>query len=84
MKAFLAAYEGSTAFVVANPKEAGALIENMKIMNQAMATPAIPNCNLTYKSSQDAKKEINSYYEMLFNFSPAAVGGSLPGDDFYL
>jgi len=84
LKAFLKAYEGSTTFVVSNPEEAGTLIENMGIMNQSMATPAIPNCNLTYVDAKDAKSEINSYYEMLFNFAPSSVGGSLPGDDFYL
>jgi NitT/TauT family transport system substrate-binding protein len=84
LKEFLAAYKDSVAFVVANPKDAGQLIENLGIMKASMATPAIPNCNLTYVSAQDAMKEINEYYQMLFNFNPASVGGTLLPAEFYL
>ena len=84
LKEFLAAYNDSVAFVVANPKDAGKLIEDLGIMKAAMATPAIPNCNLTYVSAQDAKHEINEYYQMLFNFNPASVGGTLLPAEFYL
>ncbi|MBK5201688.1 MAG: ABC transporter substrate-binding protein [Spirochaetaceae bacterium] len=81
---FLQAYKDSVAFVVANPEEAGKLIEQINIMPSAMATPAIPFCNLTYKSAQEAKSEVNEYFKMLFNFDPQSIGGKMPTDDFYL
>lgn len=81
---FLSAYKDSVAYVVSNPTEAGQLIEGIGIMNAAMATPAIPNCNLTYVSAHDAMDEINGYYQMLFNFNPASIGGSLVPAEFYL
>lgn len=81
---FLKAYKDSVAFVVSNPTEAGKMIEDLGIMSSAMAAPAIPNCNLTFVYSQDAKDEINSYYQMLFNFDAASIGGSLMPDAFYL
>ncbi len=81
---FLDSYKESVAFVVASPVEAGKLIEQINIMPAAMATPAIPFCNLTFKSAQDAKSEVNEYFKMLFEFSSDSIGGKLPLDDFYL
>lgn len=84
LKEFLLAYKESIAFVVSNPTEAGQLIEGIGIMKAAMATPAIPNCNLTYVSSQESKNEISNYFKMLYNFNPASIGGSLVPAEFYL
>lgn len=84
LEKFLAAYEDSVAFVVSNPEEAGQLIQQIKIMPAAMATPAIPFCNLTFKSSQDAKSEVTEYFKMLFDFNPQSIGGKMPLDDLFL
>lgn len=84
LKQVLNAFKDSIAFVNSNPEQAGTLIEGIGIMKAAMATPAIPNCNLTYVSSQDAKEEILGYYNVLFNFNPASIGGKLPTDALFL
>lgn len=80
----LDAYESSVAWVNANPEEAGAAIEKAGIMQAAMATPAIPYCNLVYVPAQEAKGEVNTFFSSLFAFSPASIGGKLPGNDLYL
>lgn len=80
----LQAYESSVAWVNANPQDAGEAIEKAGIMQAAMATPAIPYCNLVYVPAQEAKGEINKFFASLFAFSPASIGGKLPGNDLYL
>ncbi|MGD1823088.1 MAG: ABC transporter substrate-binding protein [Pleomorphochaeta sp.] len=84
LKAILKAYENSVEFVLANPSDAGETIEEIGIMPAAMAAPAIPNCNLVYESIEEAKDEVVTYYNLLFNFNPKSVGGSLPDEGFYL
>ena len=80
----LDAYASSVEWVNANVEEAGAVIEKIGIMNAALATPAIPFCNLVFVPAQKAKGEVQSFYESLFAFSPASIGGKLPAEDLYL
>ncbi len=84
MATVLSAYEKSVAWVNANPQEAGKAIEEIGIMAAAMATPAIPSCNLVFVPSSEAKDAVQAYYSFLHSFSPAAIGGSVPGDELYL
>ncbi|WP_320127956.1 ABC transporter substrate-binding protein [uncultured Sphaerochaeta sp.] len=83
-QSILDAYKASVAWVNANPAEAGQAIEKIGIMKAALATPAIPYCNLVYVSSQEAKPQVQAYFKSLYSFSPASIGGSMPSDDLYL
>jgi NitT/TauT family transport system substrate-binding protein len=38
---------------------------------------------LTLLTGADAKQAVSGYLQVLYEANPAAVGGSLPGDDFY-
>lgn len=80
----LSAYKKSVAWVNANPVDAGKAIEAAGILSAALATPAIPSCNLVYVASQEAKTEVLSYYTFLHSLSPAAIGGKVPGSDLFL
>jgi NitT/TauT family transport system substrate-binding protein len=80
----LEAYKASVSWVNANPAEAGSAIEKIGIMSAALATPAIPFCNLVYVPSQKAKAQVQAFYESLYAFSPASIGGSMPSDSLYL
>lgn len=80
----LKAYEESVAWVNADPKAAGLAIEAAGIMASAMATPAIPSCNLVFVPSQEAKNEVQAYFIFLHGFSPASIGGTIPSEDLYL
>lgn len=84
LAAVLKAYEDSVAWVNANPKAAGEAIEAAGIMAGAMATPAIPFCNLVFVPSQEAKEEVQAYFSFLYSFSPASIGGTIPSEDLYL
>lgn len=84
VEAFYRAYEASIAWVNANPEDAGALIEKREIMPAAVAAPAIPGCNLRFRSAQDARGEVEAYLQVLLDYNAPSVGGKVPGTEFYL
>lgn len=82
--AFMEEYKASVDFVNSNPKDAGVLIEKFGILPKAaIATKAIPNCNITLIDAQEAKEDVQKFLEILHGFNPKAVGGKLPEDSFY-
>jgi len=81
---FLKQYEASVNYVNENPADAAKLIAEAGIVQSAeLAEKAIPYCNIVYKSAQDAKNEISGFLQVLYDFAPASVGGTLPDDGFY-
>lgn len=81
---FLAEYARSVDFVNSNTKDAAELIASFKIVGEAaLAEKAIPNCNIVCISGQDMLEKNDAYLRLLFEYNPAAVGGSVPGEDFY-
>lgn len=80
----LADYEASVAFTDGNPQEAGELIAAAGIVPSAqVAAAAIPRCNLVIITGEEMRTLLGGYLEVLAAADPAAVGGSVPGDDFY-
>ena len=49
----------------------------------AIAKKALPNCNIVCLTVDELKADASAYLQVLFDADPAAVGGALPGDDFY-
>ena len=41
------------------------------------------NCNIVCLTGDELKADASAYLQVLFDADPAAVGGALPGDDFY-
>lgn len=83
LDSLLAAYEQSVNFVNENPAEAAAIIEENGIIKAAVAEKAIPKCNIVFISGNDMRTKLEGYLDVLFSMNPKAVGGALPGDDFY-
>ena len=79
----LEAYEQSVKFVNENPAEAAAIIEQNGIAKAAVAEQAIPKCNIVFISGNEMRTKVEGFLEILFDMNPKAVGGALPGDDFY-
>lgn len=44
---------------------------------------ALPKCNIVYRNGEEMKKDISAYLQVLYDASPASVGGKLPDDGFY-
>lgn len=80
---FMTAYEQSTVFVNENPEEAGVWIEELGIAKAAVAAKAIPACNIVCITGEEMKNDVSGYLNALYEQNPAAVGGTLPDEDFY-
>lgn len=81
---FLADYEASTQFTNENAAEAAVLIADAGIVPAAaIAEAAIPSSYITFIAGDEMKSAFSGYLQVLFDADPAAVGGSMPGDDFY-
>ena len=80
----LADYADSIAFTNDNPQEAGELIAAAGIVPAApIAAAAIPRCNIVFIDGDELRTTLTGYLEVLAAADPAAVGGSVPGDDFF-
>jgi NitT/TauT family transport system substrate-binding protein len=78
------AIEDSIEWVVANPEEAGSMIEEAGIMKAAIAVPAIPRLNLVFKTANEGFDSMDMYLKVLYGFDSSSIGGSVPDESFYL
>lgn len=76
-------YEKALKWTKENPQETGKLVEKYLKLNGKLIEKAMPNLGLDFKTAQDAKKDSNKYYKVLFDFMPKSVGGKLPNEEFY-
>lgn len=81
---FLTAHQESIQAVLADPETAAQRIAEYGMIEKAtVALEALPHCGLTYASGEEMKAALTSYLEALYSVSESAVGGELPGEDFY-
>lgn len=84
VRQLLAEYGQSIAWVNENTAEAAQLVANYGIVpDAAIAEQALPACNITWITGNELRETLGGYLAVLYAQDPAAVGGSLPGDDFY-
>ena len=61
-----------------------ALCEEVGVVAKAaIAKKALPKCNIVYRIGDEMKADVNAYLQVLYDASPAAVGGKLPDANFY-
>ena len=81
---FLADYAASAAFLNENVEQGANLVVAREIVaKQPIAVKAIPACNIVSITGAEMQAKISGYLQVLFDQNPQAVGGALPGDDFY-
>lgn len=81
---FLKDYHASIEWVNSNTADAAELVANYGIVAKApLAQKALPACNITYVDGAEMKTKLSGYLQVLFDQNPKAVGGAMPGDDFY-
>lgn len=84
IKTFMKKYEESVNNLNKDPKAGAENVVAAGIMTDpVIAEKAIPNCNIVYISPSDAKADLEEYYNILAGFEPKAIGGKIPGEDFY-
>ena len=80
---FMADYAESVKFVQENVAQAAELIGRFDIFEAGPAQKALPFCNIVFIDGADMKARLGGYLAALMAQDPAAVGGTLPGEDFY-
>ncbi len=84
MQTFLEEYAASVSFVNGDPAAAGEMVVAAGIMPQAaLATKAIPNCNIVCIQGDEMKAMASSTLQVLYDANPKSVGGAMPDDGFY-
>ncbi len=58
-------------------------VEQQIVAKEPIAQKAILNCNITCITGQEMRQALEGYLTVLYEQSPEAVGGKLPGEDFY-
>ena len=82
--AFLEEHQASTEFTLSDPAAASELIAAQGIIEKApVAQKALPYCNIVCITGDEMKAALSGYLQVLADQDPQAVGGKLPGDDFY-
>lgn len=80
---FLTRYLASVDYVNNNVDEGAALVGKYDIVPEAVAKKAIPECHIVCITGNEMKTMLGGYLGVLADNEPKAVGGKLPGDDFY-
>ena len=84
VQAFLTDYEKSVNAANTDLDGTAALCEEVGVVAKAaIAKKALPQCNIVFRRGEEMKKDISAYLQVLYDASPAAVGGKLPDDGFY-
>ena len=73
----------SVRYVQDNVADAAALLGQFDILEAGPAQNALPYCNIVFIDGEDMKTRLSGYLAALLEQDPAAVGGAVPGEDFY-
>lgn len=80
---FMTRYQESVDYVNSNTEDAAELVGKYDIVTAEVAKTALPECNIVFMEGEEMKEKLSGYLEVLKGQNPEAVGGEVPGDDFY-
>lgn len=80
---FINRYQESVDYVNNNTEAAAELVGKYDIVTAEVAKTALPECNIVFMEGEEMKEKLSGYLEVLGGQNPEAVGGEVPGDDFY-
>lgn len=78
MKTFLDEYKTSVEYANNDVNGCATLLESLDIMKAAIATKAIPNCNVVLITGDEMEAKVTSYLNVLYEANPQSVGGKAP------
>jgi len=84
--AFLREYKAAIEWMLANPEEAGKLVETelpQLGLKAAPLTASLKSITWKFTTAQDARASLEAFYQALTDLSPEVIGGKLPDDGFY-
>ena len=81
---FLQDYSASVNKIkVADDTAVNTVVEAGILPKAAIATKALPSCNLCYIAGADMKPVMNTFSQKIFSYDATSIGGALPTDAFY-
>ena len=80
---FLTRYALSAVYTQENPEAAAALIGRYGIVTEEVALQALPYCGIVCLTGEEMRSALEGYLQVLFDQNPAAIGGAMPGEDFW-
>lgn len=84
IETFLAEQKESTEAANSNVSETAVLVAAAGIIEKApVAEKAIPYCSITYIDGEEMKSMLSGYLQVLYDMDPAAVGQTMPTEDFF-
>ena len=84
VRALLESYRQAVDWTLANPAEAGELVQEHTLGLQApVAARVIPNGAYVFIPAAEARGQLEELYSIFLEFAPQSIGGQLPGDSFY-
>ncbi len=83
LEAFLTAYQSATEYANQDIEGCASLVEKYGIFKAAIATKAIPYCNISFIRGEEMEQKIMGYLETLYKQNPASVGGQLPDEGIF-
>jgi NitT/TauT family transport system substrate-binding protein len=84
--AFQREYAAAVEWMLANPEEAGQLVETelpQLGLKAAVMTQSLQNITWEYTPALEARASLEAFYTALAELSPEVIGGKLPDDGFY-
>jgi NitT/TauT family transport system substrate-binding protein len=75
--------EESAAWAEASPDEAAARAAQLTRLSQSVAAESLQHTLINVIPAQEARAELERFFESLAESNPELIGGALPGDQFY-
>ncbi len=76
-------YKKALLWFLDNPAEGAALAQKYLSMDPEVVEKAIPVMALDFAAAADVQDVLEIYFKLLFDYSPASIGGELPDENFY-
>ena len=83
LRTFLDEYRASSKNATANIEETASLLEKYDIIKAAIATKAIPYCNICFITGDEMISKVTGYFKVLFDASPDSLGKKLPDNNIF-
>lgn len=81
---FIDMYTKSVNYLFSNPDDAAELVEKFGIVpNLAIAKKVVRASGITFRNDGDGFEMLKNFYNVLYSYNPASVGGSVPDDNAY-
>ena len=81
---FLDEYDYFIEVVNDDPANAAKYVVSYGILDdEAVATSAIPNCNITFIEGSKMLRLVENFLNTMYEANPKAIGGAVPDEDFY-